>query len=271
VLISAAAPDAKMPLEHARAAQSALDRVFQQCAADTACASAYPQLKREWTDVLERLARAPIRVPRPGANGVAKEVEIRRDVFGEAFRGILGGRPWDVPFVIHGMARGDFGPFLDRLSLDESSPLAEGLYLSVVCAEGTARITDADAAAAAQGTFLGDYRVSQQRRACAEWPHAKLDASQLEAPHSATPVLFVNGTADYVTPPQVAERLASHLARSRVVLIDGLPHFPSGLSHMDCHTRLINAFFEDPDPARLDTSCIATMKPPPFRTAPDPR
>jgi hypothetical protein len=73
-----------------------------------------------------------------------------------------------------------------------------------------------------------------------------------------------------VTPPEVASSLASRLTASRVVLIEGLTHFPAGLSHMDCYLRLANAFFDDPDPARLDTSCIATMKPPPFRTGPDP-
>jgi hypothetical protein len=63
-----------------------------------------------------------------------------------------------------------------------------------------------------------------------------------------------------VTPPEIAERLARRLTRSRVVLIEGLPHYPSGLSHMACCDRIINAFLDDPDdlPA-LDTSCLATM------------
>jgi pimeloyl-ACP methyl ester carboxylesterase len=271
VLMGAAAPDAKMPLGHAPAAQRALDAVLERCAADARCRSAFPELRREWAAVLARLEQAPVRVVHGGETGQPHEVEIRRDVFGEAFRGLLGSKPWDLPFVIHRMAEGDYGPFLERLSLDSPSPFAEGLYLSVVCAEGTARITDDEAAEATRGTFLGGYRVAQQRRACAEWPHGRVDPAQLEPPRSDVPVLFLSGTADHVTPPEVAERLMAGLARSQQVLIDGLPHFPSGLSNMECYDRLITTFFEKPEAEPLDTSCVAEMKPPPFRTGPDPR
>lgn len=270
VLMGAALPDAKMPLEHARAAQQALEAVFERCAAEAGCARSFPHLRREWAEVLARLEQEPVRVSFSSKSGPPRPVEIRRDVFGEAFRGVLGSRPWDVPYVIHRMAAGDFTPFLERLSLDDPSPFAEGLYLSVVCAEGTSRITDAEAAEAARGTFLGDYRVSEQRGACAEWPHARVDPRQLEAPRAQVPVLFMNGTGDYVTPPENARRLAAGLSRSRVVEIEGLPHNPGGLSNMGCYDRIIIDFFARPE-GPLDTSCIAAMKPPPFRTGADPR
>jgi pimeloyl-ACP methyl ester carboxylesterase len=270
VLAGAADPAAKMPLGHAAAAQAALETAFARCAADGPCREAFPNLRRDWEAVLARLQAAPVRARRQGKAGPV-EVEIRRDVFGEAFRGILGFRVWDVPFVVHRMAQGDFAPFLERLSFDGPSPFAEGLYLSVVCAEGTSRITDADAAEAARGTFLGDYRVSQQRRACALWPHARIDPERLEPEHSTVPILFLNGTADYVTPPGIARRLAERLVRSRVVLIENLLHLPSGVEPMACYDRIVNAFFADPDPARLDLGCLGSMKATPFRTGPDAR
>jgi pimeloyl-ACP methyl ester carboxylesterase len=83
-------------------------------------------------------------------------------------------------------------------------------------------------------------------------------------------VLLLNGTADYVTPPEIARRLQTGLSRSRLVLIEGLPHFPSGLSHMECYDRLVQAFFAKPEPERLDAACVAAMKPPPFRTTRQP-
>jgi pimeloyl-ACP methyl ester carboxylesterase len=268
VLMAAAAPDAKMPLGHARAAQQALEAVFGRCAADEACASAFPDLKRKWAGVLARLEKAPARVRFRAASGAERAIELRRDVFGEAFRGVLGSRPWDVPFVIHRMAEGDYQSFLERLPLDEPSPFAEGLYLSVTCAEGTSRITDAEAAEAARGTFLGSYRVAQQRRACAEWPHARVDPAELAPPASDVPVLFLSGTGDHVTPPDVAERLSRGLTRSQIVSIEGLPHFPAGLSHMECYDSLMVAFFAMPRVERVDASCVAAMKPPPFRLRP---
>ncbi len=88
--------------------------------------------------MLERLESAPVRTPYR-APGVRSEsvLEIRRDVFGEAFRGVVGSRPWDVPFVIHSAGRGDFQPFFERIPLGRPSPFAEGLYLSVSCTEAT--------------------------------------------------------------------------------------------------------------------------------------
>jgi hypothetical protein len=80
----------------------------------------------------------------------------------------------------------------------------------------------------------------------------------------------MNGTDDSVTPPENARRLAAGLSRSRVVEIDGLPHNPGGLGNMGCYDRIINDFFARPE-GPLDTSCTATMKPPRFRTGPDPR
>jgi pimeloyl-ACP methyl ester carboxylesterase len=269
VLMGAAAPDAKMPLGHGAAAQQALEAVFTRCAADARCRAAFPDLRREWAAVLARLEKGPVRVRRRAETGASREVEIRRDIFGEAFRGVLGARPWDVPFVIHRMAEDDWGPFLDRLDLDGPSPFAEGLYLSVTCAEGTSRITDAEAAESARGTFLDDYRVAQQRRACAGWPHATVEPAHLAPPRSAVPTLFLSGTSDHVTPPEIAARLMSGFTRSQQVLIEGLPHFPSGLRNMECYDRLILSFFEKPEGEPLDATCVATMKAPPFRTASD--
>jgi len=268
VLIGVPEIGMRPPLAHGTNAQRALDRVFQACQGDAACATAFPKLREDWTQVLARLAREPLRLTHPSPRtGRPLELTIRRDVFGEAFRGVLGSRPWDVPFVIHRMAQGDYGPFLDRLPLDRPSVSAHGLYLSVDCPY-TARITDSEAEAAARGTFLGRYRLDQQRRACAEWPHAA--PAPDPAPRTDAPVLLISGTGDYITPPEWAAEIAGRLPGARRLVIEGLPHYPDGLSNMDCLWDVVDRFFLASDPDDLDTSCLATVKPPPFRTAADP-
>lgn len=263
VLLGAPRTGMKAPLDHARNAQQALDGVFDRCARDSACARVFPDLRREWRQLLERLERGPLTARYRPKRGPDAALVIRRDVFGEAFRGVLGSRPWEVPFVVHRAAAGDFQPFFERIPLGRASPFAEGLYLSVTCTEGTSRITDEEARAASRGTFLGDYRVSQQRRACREWPKGKPpdDAAQ---PRTDVPVLLLAGTADHVTPVSWAHEVAAELGNARVVVFDGLTHAPDFFPGLDCYDGVIRAFLDNPDPRALDASCAAGMKPPPF-------
>ena len=50
------------PLTYAGYAQGAMDRVVGDCAEDPGCASAYPNLGEEWTQLVEGLRRAPAEV-----------------------------------------------------------------------------------------------------------------------------------------------------------------------------------------------------------------
>jgi pimeloyl-ACP methyl ester carboxylesterase len=253
----------KTPLYHARDAQRALDDVFDRCEADARCARAFPELRSEWRRLLDRLARGPVTAPYRPKGGRDTTLTVRRDVFGEAFRGVLGSEPWDVPFVIHRAAAGDFQPFFERIPLDKPSPFAEGLYLSVACTEGTSRITDQEARTSGVGTFLGDYRVNEQRRACREWPTG--ETPDLSTPRTDVPVLLMAGSADYVTPVSWARDVAAQLGNARVVVFDGLTHNPDAFPDLACYDGLILAFFQRPDLAALDAACASAVKPPPFR------
>lgn len=43
--------------------QRALELLFARCAADAACRTAYPNLRREYERIVRRLARGPIPIP----------------------------------------------------------------------------------------------------------------------------------------------------------------------------------------------------------------
>jgi pimeloyl-ACP methyl ester carboxylesterase len=265
VLVSLAPPWMKAPLHHARSAQRALEGIFDQCAADAGCSRSFPDLQGDWRRLLARLAEGPVRAPyRPEKEGTATVLEIRRDVFGEAFRGLVGSKPWDVPYVIHRAAGGDFQPFFERIPLGKPSPFAEGLYLSISCTEGTSLITDQEAAEFSLDTFLGDYRVREQRQACREWPTGGVPATTQTLPRSTAPVLIISGTADNVTPPSWGREAAAQLGNARQVLIEGMPHNPEALSDLTCFDHIVTGFLKMPNPEAVDTSCLATLKAPPF-------
>ena len=126
-------------------------------------------------------------------------------------------------------------------------------------------IDDDAATDAVRGTFLGDYRIARQRAACAIWdvPPRELRYARTA---SDVPVLFIAGERDYVTPPAWAERVAARFPRGRLVTVPSLGHFPDGLSNMGCLDAMLLGIAADADLSRLDTTCVATMAPPPFAT-----
>lgn len=55
-------PDARVPLPAARNTQTALDALFADCAAQPACAAAFPDLKADFAAVLQRVEEKPVPV-----------------------------------------------------------------------------------------------------------------------------------------------------------------------------------------------------------------
>jgi pimeloyl-ACP methyl ester carboxylesterase len=201
--------------------------------------------------------------------GATRSYRLTRDALAEALRFRLytpDGRA-RLPGVIHAAAAGDWAPFLEEVTPGSGPGLAEGLYLSVTCAEDAAFIAPADAKAAATGTIFGEYRFRQQRRACAAWPHPRRPARSFAPVRSSVPTLIVSGERDPVTPPRWAERIMASLSRARHVVVGPHAHMPDGLEPIACLDDVVAAFFEAGGADVLDVSCLAALRPPPFTTS----
>jgi pimeloyl-ACP methyl ester carboxylesterase len=251
----------KLPLHHAVNGEAALRMVFRDCDEDAACHQAFPTLESDWSGLIGRLDGAP----EPVVTGEGT-VLLRAGPFGEAIRNSLttpyGAR--DLPLVISRASRGDFGPFLALAKPQGPDPVAEGLYLSVTCPEGTRRIRPGEIAANTRGVSFGVYRIDQQIAACRLWPTAQADP-RLRAPlRSRAPVLLLAGGRDGTATVAWARQVAAGLPRSRVVVIGPMTHLPIGLDNMVCLDRMMDAFFQLGSAEGLDTSCVASMQPPPF-------
>lgn len=261
----------KMPLYHARDGQRAMYLLLDECAHDQTCNRAFPQLRRELKSVLARLERQPARIsytlPETGAEAT---VEIQRDVFAEKLRGHLyaPSSARQIPFIIHQAAHDDFAPFLKvAIPVNRSAPdfVADGMYMSVTCAEDTSFIDPVAAARMKGGNLFGTYRISQQRRACELWPLAPLPKGYNQPVVSNIPVLIFSGYMDPVTPPEWGERVARDLPNSKHVIIRHHAHMPVGLTHMECLDKLILDFLLQGNARNLDTSCVEQMNAPAFQ------
>jgi pimeloyl-ACP methyl ester carboxylesterase len=268
VLMGPAPTDLSMPLHHAPDGQRALDMLFEDCASDAACGRAFPQLRPELAGVLDRLAAEPapltLNDPRTGA---AKTYHLTRGAFAEEIRRRLYAPATriTVPLVIHQAARGDYGPLVEALARGSEGPtIAQGLYLSVTCAEDVPFIDPAMAERLAAGTLFGLYRVQEQRGACQEWPRASV-ADEFRRPvESKAPTLILSGDRDPITPPRLGDEVVRHLPNGRHRVIPQAAHAPMGIEPMSCLDGVMLSFYENPLASDLEDGCLKEMRAPPF-------
>lgn len=268
LLLEAVAPlSLKLPLPFTRGAQQALDQLAASCAADRVCAKTYPNFRAEWARVNARFAAGPQRVTFTDRDGKRKTLALGRAVFADRIRQVI----YDpfgasaVPAAIHAAAGGDYAPVAQLVTFVTDyfgGDLAQGMYMSVTCAEDVPFITPAEQAQAARGGFLGDLRIRAQRRACAIWRVRPAPASFLAPVRSAAPVLMISGSADPATPPSLGASLLPYLPNARQIVVPNGGHNNGG----PCLDRLRAAFLDDPRPRALQASCAGKHARPPFAT-----
>lgn len=255
--------DFKSPTTYARSAQTALDRVFDDCAADPSCRAAFPNLRTELKTVLERLDRAPgkatVKHPKTGQ---PVELSIPRTSFTTTLRSMQYSATGyiRVPMVVHSAFQGDYGPII-REALRRGGPADwMGAFLAITCAEDLARLDPAEAKRASEGTYQGDDRVRQQTKACSAWPTARMPEDFWKPVESAVPVLFLSGWLDPVTPPETTRETLRQFPNHAHVTIRDAAHGTEGLNDELCYFEIIEQFFLSGSPVGLDTSCTTRMK-----------
>lgn len=263
--------DARLPLTFARDAQDALDGVLSDCLADSACGRAFPSIRDEFRGVLRRVDSAPVplSVPAPGEREPTR-VALTRSGFAQLVRYMLY-RPRtaaELPLAVHRAAHGDFSRIGQvAASSGVGGTVSFGFYLSNTCSEDLPWFSEADGAAAAQGTFLGDYRLRQQRTACHEWPRGRLPEGYFRPVRSDVPVLILVGDRDPVTPPRWGHEVAASLTRARVVVVPGGGHALSDLAPADCLPKLRLAFVDRASVEDLPLQCASRLSRTPFLVA----
>jgi pimeloyl-ACP methyl ester carboxylesterase len=269
ILLAVAPTDLKMPLHHSESAARAMDLLLGECERDAACHAAFPQIRDDWKNALAQLEKQPARVEHSPDKAEPTTVEIQPGVFEEKIRTWMYGRDKAarIPLIVHHAAAGDFAPFLQQ-AIGPSIPdfVADGMYLSVTCAEDVPFINQDEAAKLNAGNPFGNYRVFQQTRACGMWPRGEIPTDFLEPVSSNVPVLIFSGNMDPVTPSRYGEEVARHLPNSRHVIIPEAGHGVDGLTDPGCMDRIAIEFLDKSDANNLDVSCVERMAPPPFVT-----
>lgn len=259
-----------MPRDFARDNQRALNGVVAECLSDSACKAAFPDLENEVKKVLEILLRGPVdvQITIPQSNKKTR-VKLSRDLAAEAIRYMLyqSRSAARVPLIIHKAAGGDFAPLAEAALFYRQVIVgsgATGMYLSVTCAEDLPFVERGVDEQSAVGTFLGDYRLRQQREACAEWPRGEVPKDYSTPVRSKVPALILSGQFDPVTPPSSGDAAARNFSNSLHVIVPSGGHGFGGLDGLECITSLTAEFINRGKAKNLDTSCVKNIRRPGF-------
>ena len=235
-------------------AQRALERLFSRCAGDTACRTAYPDLRREFATVRARLARAPIAI----AGTTARLTPVTFAIAVEELLASAAGKAL-LPRAIHLVASGQ-----SERAATLIRPLAEAgtdelaYQLLIQCSEPWASRRPAAMKHLASGTFFAPAAQLQSRLAaasCEGFPRARVPAAIGRRVHSQVPVLFLTGDEDPADPPANITHARRELPNSRAVIF---PRSGHGQLNFLCAQNLTAEFVAAGTAADLDASCART-------------
>lgn len=254
ILLSAVPPSAMPPRHHATAAQSALDQLILDCAADQACSGRFPNLRADLSQAMAKLASDGTIEP-----AVAME-RLRTKLHSP-------GGARQVPWIIHRLADGDKS-ILTSTNERAGFNYYDGVYLTIACSESLPWFNRRRATQLSRRTLFRDYRLARQQEACASWVRAKVTPAFFAPLRSPVPILFISGGRDPVTPANWAREAMRGLSNSRQIIVPWAGHIVDGLSNLEtCFDPQLIRFLETADPKAVDERCFAAMAPPPFKIA----
>jgi pimeloyl-ACP methyl ester carboxylesterase len=263
VLDSVAAQDEALGQHHARNLDAALSLIFGGCRADATCAQRFGDPAASLLKLREQLRRQPQTVTLDDPRTQAARQETLSET---TLAGILRLYAYQaesaalLPLLIDEAVKGRAQPLLAQgLLIQEGlqDALAQGMALSVSCTEDVPfYVSQPDTAT----SLLGNRLVDALQAQCVIWPRGVLPKDFKQPVVSDKPALLLAGAWDPVTPPADAERAASSLSNSRVLVVPGAGHI---VLRSGCLPKLAARFVDTLDARALDTQCMDVLGPTP--------
>jgi len=251
-------------------AQQALERIFERCRKDAACAKQFGDPGQDYQQLRERLAHESVSLTLPDPrSGQPRPLVFAGSVLAGALRLATYNSEQAalLPLALHLANRQQqFAPLAAQFLLAASgyeSVLAFGMHNSVVCAEDVPFYSQSPRDGL-DATFLGTAQLDALQALCADWPRGPVDPDFHAPLHSKVPALLLSGTADPVTPAHFGDEAALGF---RYALHLKLPDQGHGQLGQPCMDGIMAAFLDlarSNDQPSPDTRCLELVRPAPF-------
>jgi pimeloyl-ACP methyl ester carboxylesterase len=254
-------------------AQAALDSIFARCNAQATCATAFPDLASEFSELKQQLEQDPpsLQLPHP-VTGEPNNLTLDYGYLAMVVR-LLSYAPETsalIPLTVHQAALGNFRGLAGQATsmLEQlSASLSYGMHNAVVCSEDAPHYpvldTTLDAVALAN-TYIGAAQYDALKALCQIWPSGPTDIDFKDPVVSGVPVLVLSGEFDPITPPRYGEQVLQHLSNAQHLVAPGQGH---GVVARGCIPRLVKEFVHTADstePKTLAQECIKDLAAMPF-------
>jgi pimeloyl-ACP methyl ester carboxylesterase len=245
--------------------QKALDNVLDRCAAEPACAAAYPHARTELAAVLNRLNRAPVKTTEMDPN-TAEPILITHDLFAGVLHDKLltAAGAATIPWLVHRAWSGDFGDVLPS----DPGPATQTLVMGFVirCTEAWARFDPDQVRLTGAGSYYLSAQLAaarEQAAGCPLMPRGIVPPDDAVPLRSTQPVLLLAGANDPQDPPSNVADAGAELPNSVTVVV---PYQGHTVGHIECLPGVVVDFFDSgkADMARA-SACTSTLPAPAFR------
>jgi pimeloyl-ACP methyl ester carboxylesterase len=270
VLDSVVPVDVKLYEEDPIRYNSSLQAMFDGCAADNRCNSAYPDLKIVFWDLVDQMDAKPVLVTAPLMVGTNTEIVDGGDLIGTIL-GLLKTSSLIAyaPETIYKVKAGDFSSFITMQSSlpYEFEGINIGLYITMMCHEQILATTLLDLQAVEDSQHdVGRYfrlpffgNAQTMFNTCKVWGAVPPAPGENTATKSDIPALIIEGKYDPATPPIFGKQVAAQFSHSYYMEFPNQGHTPTATDSSGCAFGTMLAFFDNPNQSP-DMTCLMAIK-----------
>ncbi len=247
----------------------ALNSVFDGCASDRECGTAYPDLRLRFGNLVAAADRQPLKLPIDPADAGGRPAGIRGAQVVDAIYNALH-KPQmipQIPRMISAAAAGDYAELLPLVkeNLGPSS-VSWGMRYSVWCSEEMPfESADRIAAQLSPGLGIGGIdETTASPEVCRAWKVSPAPAVENEPVKSDIPTLILAGEFDPDTPPGWGRQLLESMPNARYVEFRGRSH---GAGFSACGVEVVSAFLRHPG-SPLAAECTLRIRGADFGSSP---
>ena len=248
--------------------QRALDQLFARCAADPACAAAFPDPAGDLRALTARLDAGPVELtdPATGRSGQFTRADLGPGVHGALLDAATAAA---LPRLLHSAAAGDWSDVLALVAgQDQPAPDRPGLQmmeLTILCSEPQERLVRAETNTTGSYLSYDDVRtLTVPEDVCAAMPRPPAAALYAAPVPVDVPVLLVNGDADPQDPPGSVAGAERLFPDSLALTVPYQGHHYAGTP---CQAGIFQAFLAHAATGEVDAACLQDSQPPPFLPA----